>query len=137
MKIKWTPDLKIGHDLIDSQHKELFNKYDEFMEGCSSGKGKESVSELYQALKEYTEIHFRDEEDLMTSSGYPEREQHEHEHQKLHRRVSELGKTISQQGINLMDLVNMNKLLVDWLVTHVQNVDQKLGKYLQEITSEK
>ena len=132
MEIKWTPALKIGHDVIDNQHIELFGLFDEFVEGCAKEGGKVSVVELYQSLKEYVEKHFRDEEALMASSGYPGLEKQKREHQKFQRQVSELGSTISRQGVTLIELVQMNKLLVNLLVNHVQDVDQKFGEYLRK-----
>ncbi len=135
MEIKWTPALKIGHDVIDSQHIELFSLFDEFVDGCAKGRGKASVLELYQSLKEYIEKHFRDEEALMASSGYPGLEKQKREHKNFQRQVSELGNTISSQGVALIELVQMNKLLVNWLVNHVQDVDQKFGEYLRETAS--
>ena len=135
MEIKWTLALKIGHDVIDSQHIELFSLFDNFVDGCAKGRGKDSVLELYQSLKEYIEKHFRDEEAMMASSDYPGLEQQKREHLKFQREISELGVTISQQGVTLMELVQMNKLLVNWLISHVQNVDQKFGEYLRETAS--
>ncbi len=132
MEIKWTPSLKVGHEEIDSQHVELFSLFDRFVDGCANARGKESVIELYQSLKAYMEQHFRDEEALMAKSGYPELEKHKREHQKYQRQVLELGSAISRDGVTLMDLVQTNKLLVNWLVNHVQDVDQKFGEYLRE-----
>ena len=135
MEIKWTPALNIGHDVIDSQHIELFSLFDRFVDGCAKGRGKDSVLELYQSLEEYVEKHFRDEEAMMASSGYPGLEKQKREHQKFQRQVSELGNTISRKGVTLMELVQINKLLVNWLVSHVQDVDQKFGEYLRETAS--
>ena len=135
MEIKWTPALKIGHDVIDSQHIELFSLFDAFVDGCAKGQGKASVVDLYESLKDYVEKHFRDEEALMARSGYPGLEQQKRDHQNFQRQVSEPGKTISSQGVTLMELVQMNKLLVNWLVSHVQDVDQKFGEYLRETAS--
>jgi len=136
MEIKWTPALKIGHAVIDNQHIELFSLFDEFVEGCAKERGKVSVVELHQKLKEYVEKHFRDEEALMASSGYPGLEKQKREHQKFQRQVSELGSTISRQGVTLIELVQMNKLLVNLLVNHVQDVDQKFGEYLRKTGGE-
>ena len=136
MEIKWTPALKIGHAVIDNQHIELFSLFDEFVEGCAKERGKVSVVELYQSLKDYVEKHFRDEEALMASSGYPGLEKQKREHQKFQRQVSELGSTISRRGVTLIELVQMNKLLVNLLVNHVQDVDQKFGEYLRKTGGE-
>lgn len=132
MELKWTPALKTGHEVIDSQHIELFGLFDKFVDGCSIGKGKDSLLILHKSLQDYVHDHFRDEEALMVSTKYPGFEQQQREHKKFQRDLSELGKKISMQGVTLMELVQMNKLLVNWMVTHVQNVDKKLGEYLRE-----
>ena len=135
MEIRWTPALKIGHDVIDSQHIELFSLFDRFVDGCAKGRGKESLLELHQSLQGYVENHFRDEEALMANLGYPGLEQQKREHQKFQRDISGLGKTISRQGVTLKELVQMNKLLVNWLVSHVQDVDKRFGEYLRATAS--
>lgn len=134
MEIKWTPALKIGHDIIDRQHIELFNLFDKFVEGCAKGRGKDSLLELHQSLQEYVQNHFRDEEALMAKEGYPGLERQIREHKKFQKEILELGKKISMQGVTLMELVQTNKLLVNWMVNHVQDVDQKFGDYLREET---
>jgi hemerythrin len=137
MEIKWTSALEIGHDVIDSQHIELFGLFDKFVDGCAKGQGKDSLVELHQSIQVYVENHFRDEEALMEKSGYPGLEQQKREHLKFSREVTELGETISRQGVTLIELVQTNKLLVNWLRSHVQNVDQAFGDYLRDQASDK
>ena len=132
MELTWTPALKIGHDEIDRQHVELFGLFDAFVEGCASGRGKETLIKLHKSLKEYAVSHFRDEEALMLKSGYPGIEQHKREHRKFQRDIQELNGKIGAQGITLIDLVQTNKVLVNWLVNHVRDTDQKFGVFLSE-----
>ena len=135
MEVRWTPDLNTGHETIDKQHVELFALFDKFVEGCSKGSGKDSLLQLHHSLQEYVDEHFRDEEALMASTNYPGLEQQVREHQMFKRELFALGEKISTQGVTLMELVQMNKLLVNWMVTHVQNVDKKLGEYLRDKSS--
>ena len=51
MEVSWKPSLRIGHDLIDSQHVELFRLFDEFIAGSAKGTGKDALLELHQALQ--------------------------------------------------------------------------------------
>ena len=136
MELTWTPALRIGNEMIDSQHVELFGFFDKFVDGCANGKGKETLIDLHKSLKEYANSHFRDEEALMQSSGYPDIEQHKREHRKFQRDMSELREKISAHGVTLIDLVQTNKALVGWLVNHVKEVDQKFGSFLNDAAEE-
>ena len=132
MELKWTPALSIGHDMIDSQHIELFSLFDKFIEGCAKGEGKPTLLKLHASLKEYTNTHFRAEEALMQGSNYPGLARHQREHQKFQKDISEISGQISDQGPTLISLVQTNKALVSWLVNHVQETDQKFGRFLNE-----
>ena len=132
MELTWTPALMIGHDMIDSQHIELFSVFDKFVDGCAIGEGKETLRKLHNSLREYTKIHFREEEALMQRYKYPELSQHKREHQRFQNDLLELSRQFSDQGPTLMNLVQTNKALVSWLVNHVQNTDLRFGDFIKE-----
>lgn len=130
MEVSWKPSLRIGHDLIDSQHVELFRLFDEFIAGSAKGTGKDALLELHQALENYTKEHFQEEEALMEDAGYPKLEQHRREHQRFKSELAALRSQVTAQGPSLMNLVQTNKTLVAWLVNHVQERDQAFGDFL-------
>lgn len=130
MELSWNPSLKIGHDLIDSQHVELFRLFDEFIEGSARGAGRDSLLALHQSLKDYTNEHFRAEEALMEDAGYPKLSQHRREHQRFKDELATIRSQISPKGPSLMNLVQTNKALVAWLINHVKDRDQNFGDYL-------
>lgn len=131
MKLTWSPDLRIGHDMIDSQHIELFSIFDKFVEGCSIGEGKETLLKLHNSLRDYSKIHFQEEETLMQRHNYPKLSQHKRAHQKFEKDLLALSRGISDQGPTLMSLVQTNKTLVSWLVNHVQDTDQQFGDFIK------
>lgn len=130
MELSWNPSLKIGHDLIDSQHVELFRLFDEFIAGSARGEGKDALLALHKSLKDYTTEHFSAEEALMAEAEYPKLEQHRREHQRFKDELAAIRSQISQQGPGLMTLIQTNKALVSWLVNHVKEKDQGFGDYL-------
>lgn len=132
MEITWTPSLRIGHDKIDEQHVELFGLFDALVEGSVKGEAKETLIVLHDRLKEYAEVHFRDEEALMQQANYPKFAQHKRAHDTFRNRLAEIRQQISTQGPTLMVLIETNKALVSWLVNHVKEVDQLFGQYLSE-----
>jgi len=72
MAIKWTPNLSVGVDFIDEQHKIWFEKADQLFSAGQRGEAKEYILQMFDFLEEYTNTHFRDEEEYMASINYPE-----------------------------------------------------------------
>ena len=59
-----TQDLVTGNELIDSEHRKIFDEVNTLLDACSKGKGRENLSSLGEFLVEYVTKHFSDEEDL-------------------------------------------------------------------------
>lgn len=79
MAIEWTPDLSVGVENIDEQHKIWFQKANELFEAGKERRAKEYINTMIDFLDEYTKKHFKDEEAYMEEIGYPELEaQKEH-----------------------------------------------------------
>ncbi len=135
MQLEWTPSLSIGHEKIDQQHINLFRYFDEFLEGCSQGAARQNLLTLHNRLKDYVEQHFGEEEELMLRSGYPNSAYHQKAHLSFRKRLSELRQQIEEQGPTLIAVVDTNKALVSWLISHVQREDLKLGEFLNGATA--
>ena len=128
---------KTGVELIDTEHRRLFeiihdtndlihaellhDKYDEIMH-------------LLAELKDYTEFHFRDEENLMERIHYPEISAQKRAHAAFVERLVEVDLTdLDEMDDNqqeyLIDLINF---LSGWLINHILGSDKKIGEYMRE-----
>ena len=76
-----TQDLVTGNELIDSEHRKIFDEVNTLLDACSKGKGRENLSSLGEFLVEYVTKHFSDEEDLQKQSKYPEYTEHHKFHE--------------------------------------------------------
>lgn len=130
---KYMTDIK----LIDDEHRRLFeiikdvndviqanylhDKYDEIMR-------------LLNDLKEYTELHFSDEEHLMEKINYPELEAQKLAHSIFIERLV----TIDFDTLNNIDdnqeeyLTELINFLLNWLSNHILASDKKIGEYMKE-----
>lgn len=54
MSVKWTEDLSVGVDLIDDQHKMMFEKASELFEAGKERRAQEYIEPLIEFLDEYT-----------------------------------------------------------------------------------
>ena len=48
-----TQDLVTGNELIDSEHRKIFDEVNNLLDACSKGKGRENLSSLGEFLVEY------------------------------------------------------------------------------------
>lgn len=131
MGIQWRDSLAIGVEVIDNQHKELLQRFNDLLSACESGKGKEELERLMGFLDEYVCTHFRDEEALQRLRGYPAYEAHKVEHDSFTGRVKALKEEIKKEGVAIHNVMDTNNLLLSWLINHISKVDTELGKFLR------
>lgn len=129
--IEWTEAYKTGHPDVDLQHEHLFELLNRLHDRILSGQGKATVGEILVELTEYVQKHFREEEDLMRASGYPEYEDHHGLHLKLVAKVDEFRQSQSTaQPVTPLDLV---RFLSGWIQYHIQLEDLKLVRWLSRV----
>ena len=132
MAIKWSPEYAIGVEIIDNQHKELFNAVNNLLEACSQGKGKEEAGRILEFLENYVVEHFQTEEGIQKENGFPEYPEHKAAHEGFIRSFIELKKAFEKEGATLSFVVKINKIIIDWLIQHVTQVDKRLGIFLKK-----
>jgi hemerythrin len=130
--IRWSESLAIGVEEIDTQHRELVERFASLLAACEQGKGKEELKALLGFLDWYVQRHFSDEEALQQRCGYPAWQEHRREHQAFVARIGSLRQQIDQGGTELGHLVEVNHLLYAWLVNHISGADRELGLFLEK-----
>ncbi len=130
MALTWTEDLSVGYGLIDTQHKELFSRYNGLLQACKEGKGREVIEPVLDFMIEYVTSHFAEEERLMQRYDYPERDDHMQQHRDLFRQVGEVRKELQERGATVAVITSINHTLCNWLIRHVKQTDVKLGRFL-------
>ena len=133
MPIQWRPDLSIGYDVIDNQHKELFVRVNRLLEAMTKGEGKQEVEKVVNFLGEYVMTHFKDEEGLMQKSNYPDFASHKAFHTQLIRTYTDLKVKINYEGVTPATTILVQRQLGDWLVNHIGKQDQAFGAYLKSL----
>ncbi len=132
MAIQWTNALSVGIEVIDGQHKDIFAKANNLIEACQQGKGKQVTGEIIQFLDKYVANHFAEEEKLMQKHAYPDYNLHKSQHENFANGFKELKSRFEAEGPGLQIVVSTNKTIVNWLVSHINNTDKKLGAFLKE-----
>lgn len=133
MDIQWTPNLSVGLEHIDAQHKIWFEKANNLFQAGKNRKSKEVISEMLQFLDDYTKEHFSDEEEYMAKIKYPGIEQQKAAHKNFVAELAKLKEEYEKSGGNVAVIINANVLIINWLTQHISNMDKQIGVYAQSL----
>lgn len=130
--MEWDISLETGVEKIDEQHKSLFDKIIQIQEAGKNGTAADELLSTLLFLKRYTYEHFKDEEQLQIECNYPKYDAHKALHEAFIKKVDDMFVKCEENGVNLMTILETNKMVFDWLVTHITNVDKEFSKYYLE-----
>ena len=131
MAIEWTPDLAVGVEEIDNQHKELFKRVDSLLVAMRDGKGKDEIGTIVTFLQDYVVTHFGAEEAYMARYFYPGQVQHKAEHTRFVKDFLDLKSSLEAGGSGSTFIVMINRQVGDWLRSHIGKTDKALGEFLR------
>lgn len=131
----WKEHYRVGSDLIDNQHQELFKRVARFI-NVVQGDGPweerlEQVRETLIFMQHYVIIHFADEEELQKEIGYPELERHTRIHTDFQAEVQRFAQTVEREGFDEEKVQEFSAKVMTWLIMHVGKEDQKIGEFLR------
>jgi hemerythrin-like metal-binding protein len=127
--VAWRDDLSVGLDIIDSEHKKLLGLINNVLAANQCRTGPEFEREALAELLDYTEYHFKREEELMVQSGYRDYEGHKAQHDQMRGQVKLYLKRYEEQGRAVLPEVASHLKL--WLLQHIAVTDRKLAPYLE------
>jgi len=131
MAIEWRESLATGHETIDSQHKELFKRFNNLLNACKEGRGQDEVCRLLSFLGDYVRSHFAAEEELQVRHNYGGYDTHKKEHERFIADLHKLADQIRQEGSSLSVVIETNQVMVNWLLKHISGTDRELASFLR------
>jgi hemerythrin len=131
-KVEWDDRLSVGVDLIDEQHKMLLKRLSDFSEAVDSRQGSGEIVRTLDFLVDYTDFHFSTEERHMRASSYSGLDHHVAKHEEFKATLKNLGEDFEEEGATASLADSINTLLVNWLIKHIEAVDQEFGSFLRE-----
>lgn len=125
-KVPWNDEYKLGIESIDTQHERLFALVNRLFEAEEHHTSREELRDMLYAFSDYMNTHFKDEEEYMSSIGYPGLLEHKQLHNEL---VNYLTSVIKTPGkINIIK-TKMRLLAKRILIEHIVNEDIKIKLY--------
>lgn len=133
-KYAFTDKYRTGIALIDDEHKKLFEimeKADEAIHDDISYDKYDHIIEILDEMREYTNFHFSDEENLMEKINYPSLQAQKKAHESFVDKLNEvdLDEADEEQEAYLNDLLSF---LLKWLSGHILGMDKKIGDFVRE-----
>lgn len=126
----WKKSFSVGIVEIDEQHKKLLEYLNELYTRSKSGKGTAVNPMVIDRLINYANTHFRYEETLMKSIGFPELENHKRYHAYFESQLQEFEKMINNDS--KATLKTVFTFLRDWFLEHIMEEDKKYVPYVRK-----
>ncbi len=126
--IQWSNAFSVNIKLIDEQHKQLFRLINDLHAAWKANKPREVIGNVFSGLLDYTDKHFKQEEEIFNRYGYPETANHMDIHRALVKHVVETKNKFERGEIKVnADIMNFLK---NWLNNHILKVDKRYSAFL-------
>jgi hemerythrin len=122
----FTDELLTGIDLVDAQHKALFEAVNMLSQAIQDGMTDDALMMQLALIAQRTIFHFHTEEELMKSDQYPGRTLHGAEHLDLILKVREIqyqsakGQAVTKE---------ITRFLAEWFGRHIVSLDMDYATY--------
>lgn len=127
--INWKAVYETGIVALDNEHRQLIAQINRLYEALRDKRSGEVLNDILAMLENYTVDHFTHEEKLMAAYGFPGLEEHRQHHGELIEAVAQLKKSADDDTGSLA--ASLLKLLRNWVLDHIVEVDKKYGAYLE------
>jgi len=133
--IAWDDRLKLDNEQVDTQHKRLFELLSELVGQCIDGSSTEKLRETLNFLTDYTVKHFYDEESIQVQYIFPDYKRHKQLHEDFKAEVCGLVQRFNESGSSKELSDDVNRIVVHWLINHIQQEDKKIGEHIKRVTA--
>lgn len=127
----WSSDYSVGDPILDKQHRKLLLICAQISQ-IKQDDTPQSLEQFYEELNElivYAEEHFKFEEELFESKGFPDTVKHKHEHDEYFKQVSKILFDAQKGNVKIE---GMKTFILGWWIDHVLNSDMKYKPYLEK-----
>ena len=128
--MEWTDQYSVNVEEIDNQHKALLKIIHTLYDMVNDGANKDILMNVFYELAEYTEVHFKTEEDYFDKFNYLEARFHKNKHQEFTKEIRTLEKSFDMNYIHKASVIL--SFLTDWFINHVLEEDKKYIKCFNE-----
>ena len=122
------PEMSVGNESIDADHKAFFELAKLLHDTLSSGERGVIVLSSLAILEEYVDGHFHREEKAMHKVNYSNLAEHRLKHNQFRARIKAISEVFQQGITSAAD--DLPPLVVHWLRSHIANEDQRYKRWI-------
>jgi hemerythrin-like metal-binding protein len=129
--LKWSTELELGLEQVDSQHKQLINIINELTIAAEYNQSNSLLLPIVDKLQQYANVHFKAEEDIFTEYNYPGRAEHEAEHATFIDSINYI-----RRQCEIIDSSMSNRIrdfLLHWFCTHIKVNDKEYKRFMDSV----
>jgi len=119
----WCDVYETGVPLVDEQHKIWLSIMNEFYNSFVRGNSVTQISQIFQKLKDYSNYHFKTEENLLKNLGESVLESQKSEHKKFLKEINNF-ELEYENGSDEVTLLLMD-FIQTWFIQHILKSDKK------------
>jgi len=129
--IEWDAAWETGIPAIDKQHKNLVDHVGRLLDAIMEGQTEIDIENSLFYLAQYTDFHFRDEEEIMLATRYPGLAEHRATHATMREQVAAMVRLhVREPQALTSDLV---KYMHNWIINHVGTMDRALAEHIRRV----
>jgi hemerythrin len=133
--LEWSPDLSMGVEIIDDQHKRLVD-YVNQLDEARIRRDRGAIAKVIEELVDYTVSHFAFEEVMMEEAGYRFLKAHKRVHATFIGHVGVFQQRFkSGEDVELV-ATDMQTTLVKWLMKHIKCEDMDYSETVRATLKE-
>lgn len=125
--LKWDNSCRVGVEEFDQAHKGLFAVGNRVIRAVVNNQGMDVMRSVIDELIDYTESHFKREEEILKQTGYADYEAHRAEHKRLMNDV-QLFKSKYISGD--LEASEVSLFLIGWIMHHIKETDMAYTDHL-------
>ena len=129
--VLWNESYSVGIEKIDTQHKKLIDILNQLYESFVDQTVGQKIEDVLLDLVDYTNYHFRTEEELFEEYNYPHKEKHIVEHVEFIQKIIDFNEDF-KAGKSALSFQLMN-FLRNWLIKHICGSDQAYVSHFSNI----
>ena len=132
-QIRWDDSFSVNQPEIDEQHRkwiDIYNMMDRAMFEPSLSRQTEVIAQALEMVLDFTNSHFRFEEEFMRRVGYPDIVPHVRMHKDFDSMIYRYYRDISM-GEPLLN-TRLLKIIREWLFEHALVEDRKFCQFAQQ-----
>ena len=128
--VVWNDSYSVGVPALDDQHKKLVGMINRLAD-CHAARSNGSSGAFHEVLSrmfDYTQVHFKDEEDYLQRIGYPRLADHKTEHAAFVGKMAAFSMAASE---GIQDEAAVHRYLKAWLLSHILESDMQYRSFVE------